>query len=51
MFVGGLLRMVMERMGGVGSKEREGDTLTLFSAGLIAGEGLCGIVLALLALM
>ena len=28
-----------------------GDTGTLFSAGLVAGEGLCGIVLALLSLL
>ncbi len=29
----------------------EGGTGTLFSAGLIAGEGLCGIILALLSLI
>ena len=51
MFVGGLLRMAVERVRGGGAAEVEGDTWTLFSAGLIAGEGLCGIVLALLTLI
>ena len=48
MFVGGLLRWVVDwRRGGNASGE---DSGTLLSAGLIAGEGLCGILLAILAL-
>ena len=50
MFVGGLLRWGMSRMWGEGATKAEG-TGTLFSAGLVAGEGLCGIILALLALI
>ena len=50
MFVGGLLRWGMSRMRGEGATKVEG-TGTLFSAGLVAGEGLCGIILALLALI
>ena len=50
MFVGGLLRWGMSRLWGEGATKAEG-TGTLFSAGLVAGEGLCGIILALLALI
>ena len=50
MFVGGLLRWGLSRMGGERATKAEG-TGTLFSAGLVAGEGLCGIILALLALI
>ena len=49
MFAGGLLRFAVERRRGAG--ESDCDTGTLFSAGLVAGEGLCGIALALLALI
>ena len=48
MFVGGLLRWFVDwRRGGNASGE---DSGTLLSAGLIAGEGLCGILLAIFAL-
>ena len=48
MFVGGLLRWFVDwRRGGNASGE---DSVTLLSAGLIAGEGLCGILLAIFAL-
>ncbi len=48
MFVGGLLRWIVDwRRGGNASGE---DSGTLLSAGLIAGEGLCGILLAIFAL-
>ena len=48
MFVGGLLRWFVDwRRGETASGE---DSVTLLSAGLIAGEGLCGILLAILAL-
>ena len=50
MFAGGLLRWSMSRMHREGSANVE-ETGTLFSAGLVAGEGLCGIILALLALL
>jgi len=50
MFAGGMVRLAVERMRGASSAEG-GDTGTLFSAGLVAGEGLCGIVLALLSLI
>ena len=50
MFVGGLLRLAVDRARG-GAAEGEGGMGTLFSAGLIAGEGLCGILLALLTLI
>ena len=49
MFAGGLLRFAVERRRGAGDSDC--DTGTLFSAGLVAGEGLCGIALALLALI
>ena len=49
MFVGGMLRYVVERMQSGDASNGEGPW-TLFSAGLIAGEGLCGILLALLTL-
>ena len=51
MFAGGLLRMAAQRLRGGGAADAEGDSWTLFSAGLIAGEGLCGIVLALMTLI
>ena len=48
MFAGGLLRWFVDwRRGGNASGE---DSVTLLSAGLIAGEGLCGILLAILTL-
>ena len=48
-FAGGVLRWLVEQRRG---KSDEGeDNGTLFSAGLIAGEGLCGILLAILALL
>ena len=48
MFVGGLLRWIVDwRRGGNASGE---DSGTLLSAGLIAGEGLCGILLAIFTL-
>ena len=50
MFAGGLLRMAVARRSGAAAVSGE-DVGTLFSAGLIAGEGLCGIALALLTLM
>lgn len=50
MFAGGLLRMAVSRLPGEGAAKVE-ETGTLFSAGLVAGEGLCGIILALLALI
>ena len=50
MFAGGMVRLAVERMCGVRPTEG-GDRGTLFSAGLVAGEGLCGIVLALLSLV
>ena len=49
MFAGGLLRLALSRRQGKGAAETE-ELGTLFSAGLVAGEGLCGILLALLAL-
>ena len=50
MFAGGLLRLAVSRLHGEGAEKAE-ETGTLFSAGLVAGEGLCGIVLAILALI
>ena len=50
MFVGGLLRLAVSRLKGEGAATVE-ETGTLFSAGLVAGEGLCGIILAILALI
>ncbi len=50
MFVGGMVRLAVDRIRGASSAEG-GDTGTLFSAGLVAGEGLCGIVLTLLSLI
>ena len=49
MFIGGMLRHLVERRQGGGAANGEGPW-TLFSAGLIAGEGICGILLALLTL-
>ena len=49
MFAGGLLRWAVSRRQGEGGASVEGVG-TLFSAGLVAGEGLCGIILAILAL-
>ena len=51
MFAGGMLRLAVDRARDGGAAEGEGGTGTLFSAGLIAGEGLCGIILALLTLI
>ena len=50
MFAGGLLRGAVSRHKGHEASKAE-DVGTLFSAGLVAGEGLCGIILALLALI
>ena len=49
MFAGGLLRGAMDRRRGEAAAGE--DPGTLLSAGLIAGEGLCGIVLAILTLL
>jgi putative OPT family oligopeptide transporter len=50
MFAGGMVRLAVERLRGAAPAEG-GDTGTLFSAGLVAGEGLCGIILAMLSLI
>ena len=50
MFAGGLLRWAVSRRRGEDASKAE-DVGTLFSAGLVAGEGLCGIILAILALI
>ena len=52
MFAGGLLRVVAKRRLVAKDNAEAGgeDTGTLFSAGLVAGEGLCGIILAGLSL-
>ena len=50
MFAGGLLRWAVSRRRGEEASKAE-DVGTLFSAGLVAGEGLCGIILAILALI
>lgn len=49
-FAGGLLRWAVSRRQGEDASKAE-DVGTLFSAGLVAGEGLCGIILAILALI
>ena len=49
-FAGGAIRWLVERRRGAAVSASE-DSGTLFSAGLIAGEGLCGILLAILALL
>ncbi len=49
MFLGGMVRLVADRRRG-GQAAGGEDPGTLLSAGLIAGEGLCGIALALLTL-
>ena len=49
MFFGGLLRWVVDRCRGTSATGE--DSGTLLSAGLIAGEGLCGILLAILTLI
>ena len=52
MLSGGLLRCVVNRRVGTEAAKSNGeDGGTLFSAGLIAGEGLCGILLAALSLI
>ena len=50
MFAGGLLRWSVSRRQGEDASKTE-EVGTLFSAGLVAGEGLCGIILAILALI
>jgi len=50
MFFGGLVRWFVDRRHGGAAAGGE-DPGTLLSAGLIAGEGLCGIILALLTLL
>ena len=47
-FLGGMVRALVDRKRGATSTGE--DPGTLFSAGLIAGEGLCGILLAILSL-
>jgi putative OPT family oligopeptide transporter len=47
-FAGGIVRAFANRMRGSAASGE--DPGTLFSAGLIAGEGLCGILLAILSL-
>ena len=47
-FAGGLIRLFCDRR--AGTRPEGEDPGTLLSAGLIAGEGLCGILLAVLAL-
>ena len=47
-FAGGMARAYVNRLRGVEATGE--DAGTLFSAGLIAGEGLCGILLAVLSL-
>ena len=49
MFFGGLLRWIVDRCRGEAVSSE--DPGTLLSAGLIAGEGLCGILLAILVLL
>ena len=49
MFLGGLLRWAVDRRRGASSAGE--DPGTLLSAGLIAGEGLCGILLAIITLI
>ena len=49
-FAGGVIRWLVDRRRGAAVSASE-DSGTLFSAGLIAGEGLCGILLAILALL
>ena len=48
-FAGGLVRIFCDRRAGIRSEGE--DPGTLLSAGLIAGEGLCGILLAVFTLM
>lgn len=48
-FTGGVLRGIVERRRGRSGESEDGGTL--FAAGVIAGEGLCGILLAVLALL
>ena len=48
-FVGGLVRHFVDRRRGERSESE--DSGVLLSAGLIAGEGLCGILLAVLTLI
>ena len=45
-FLGGMFRLAMDR-----TRPAMTDSCTLLSAGLIAGEGICGILLALLTLL
>ena len=45
-FIGGMLRLLSDA-----KRPQLSRPGTLFSAGLVAGEGLCGILLALLAVM
>ena len=45
-FVGGLLRLLADKC-----RPSSSEPCTLLSAGLIAGEGICGIILALLTVM
>ena len=49
LILGGLLRLAFSRRRGDGAAKAE-EMGTLFSAGLVAGEGLCGVILAVMAL-
>ncbi|MDO4594220.1 MAG: oligopeptide transporter, OPT family [Tissierellia bacterium] len=51
--VGGIVRLIVDKLKNRDPKEKEDATTsgTLFSAGLIAGEGLMGIILAIFALI
>ena len=53
MMVGGLVKMIIEKKKDLGEKEKKtaGSNGILFSSGLIAGEGLVGILLAILAII
>ena len=53
MMVGGIVKMIIEKKKNLGEKEKkEADSNgILFSSGLIAGEGLVGILLAILAII
>ena len=53
MMVGGLVKMIIEKKKNLGEKEKKtaGSNGILFSSGLIAGEGLVGILLAILAII
>ncbi len=53
MMIGGLVRLVIEKKKNIGEKEKKDavDNGILYSSGLIAGEGLVGILLAIFAII